>query len=230
MLRKVWGAGLRTRGLSSSSLRWMSTDEESHMESEEEADSFTYVEANGKRFRKNSAGNYIVTLFEGDGIGPEIARSVKRIFEAADVPIEWEEHAIHKKAQTKEGDLISKQAIESVNINGVGLKGPFMTPIGKGFRSLNVTMRQRLKLSANVRPCRSIPGLPNKYENVDVVTIRENTEGEYSGLEHRVYPGVTESLKVITRAASLRVAKHAFEYARLNNRKSVSICHKAGVM
>ncbi len=199
-------------------------------EEEFEAEHFDYVTVNGKRFKKNSQGNYVVTLFEGDGIGPEIARSVKRIFRAAEVPITWEKHAIHKMAQTKEGDLISKEAINSVIINGVGLKGPFMTPIGKGFRSLNVTMRQRLKLSANVRPCKSIPGLPNKYDNVNVVTIRENTEGEYSGLEHRVYPGVCESLKVITRAASLRVAKHAFEYARLNERKSVSICHKAGVM
>ena len=155
----------------SQSARYFVNDE-ADLTEEEDEQVYEHVMINGKRFRKNAEDKFIVTMFEGDGIGPEIAKSVRRIFKAANVTIVWEQHQIHKKAQTKEGDLISKQAIDSVVVNGVGLKGPFMTPIGKGFRSLNVTMRQRLKLSANVRPCRSIPGLPNKYEDVNVVTIR----------------------------------------------------------
>jgi isocitrate dehydrogenase (NAD+) len=154
-----------------------------------------------KDFVRDHKGNYNVTLLKGDGIGPEISESVKRIFQAAEAPISWEEHEVYSKAMTADGDLLSPETIESIRINKVALKGPFMTPIGKGFRSLNVTLRKKLQLYANVRPCRTIKGLDNIFNNVDVVTIRENTEGEYMGLEHRVVPGVSESIKIISRGA-----------------------------
>ncbi|KAH7443071.1 hypothetical protein KP509_02G017800 [Ceratopteris richardii] len=120
--------------------------------------------------------------------------------------------------------------MESVRRNGIGLKGPMTTPIGKGFRSLNLTLRKELGLYANVRPCMSIPGYKTRYDNVNLVTIRENTEGEYSGLEHQVVKGVVESIKIITRHASLRVAEYAFHYAKTNNRQRVSAIHKANIM
>ena len=153
-----------------------------------------------KDFVKDEDGNYIVTLLKGDGIGPEISQSVMRIFEAAEAPISWEEHEVYNKAMNMDGDLLSDKTIDSIRKNKVALKGPFMTPIGKGFRSLNVTLRKKLQLYANVRPCRTIKGV-DTYENVDVVTIRENTEGEYMGLEHRVVNGVSESIKIISRRA-----------------------------
>jgi isocitrate dehydrogenase (NAD+) len=137
---------------------------------------------------------------------------------------------IHSVAVTKDGDLIEKEAMDSIVTNGVALKGPFATPIGKGHRSLNVTLRKKLQLYANVRPCKTIPALDNVFENVDVVTIRENTEGEYSGLEHQVVPGVCESIKIISERACRNVAEYAFDYATLNNRKEVCAVHKAGVM
>lgn len=175
-------------------------------------------------------GTYTVTLFPGDGIGPEIAESVKRIFAAAQVPVKWETHIIDVHAAKPGEDLISKEALDSVRRNGFGLKGPMATPIGKGHRSLNLTLRKELELFANVRPCVSMPGVNTPYHDVNVVTVRENTEGEYSGLEHTVYPGVVESLKVITRDASTRVCEYAFDYARSNNRKRVTAVHKASVM
>eukprot|EP01017_Pseudomicrothorax_dubius_P031993 TRINITY_DN4143_c0_g3_i1.p1 TRINITY_DN4143_c0_g3~~TRINITY_DN4143_c0_g3_i1.p1 ORF type:complete len:377 (+),score=111.09 TRINITY_DN4143_c0_g3_i1:67-1197(+) len=171
-----------------------------------------------------------VTLFPGDGIGPEITQAVLDIFSALKVPIEWEFHKIHSKGVTAEGDLISQDSIDSVLTNKVALKGPFETPIGKGHRSLNVTLRKKLHLYANVRPAKSIKGTKTPYTDVDVVTIRENTEGEYSGLEHEVVPGVVENLKIISKKACENIARYAFEYARLNNRKRVIACHKAGVM
>lgn len=177
-----------------------------------------------------SSPHYTVTLFPGDGIGPEIADAVKKIFSAAEIPITWEEHHIDI-ANAKPGeDLVSKEALDSVRRNGFGLKGPMATPIGKGHRSLNLTLRKELGLYANIRPCVSMPGVDTLYTDVDVVTVRENTEGEYSGLEHVVYPGVVESLKVITRDASIRVCEYAFEYAKSNGRKKVTAVHKASVM
>jgi isocitrate dehydrogenase (NAD+) len=170
------------------------------------------------------------TLFPGDGIGPEISKAVQTIFEAARVPVEWEHHTISTHAVTPGGDLISAEALESVVRNKVGLKGPFATPIGKGHRSLNLTLRKALNLYANVRPCKSIPGYKTKYDDVDIVTIRENTEGEYTGIEHEVVPGVIENLKVITRVASARIAEFAFRYASEVGRKKVTAAHKAGVM
>ncbi|KAK4534248.1 hypothetical protein CDCA_CDCA01G0273 [Cyanidium caldarium] len=171
-----------------------------------------------------------VTLFPGDGIGPEIAGAVKEIFRAADAPVQWEEIAISTKNVKPGEDLIPQAALDSVRRNRYGLKGPLETPVGKGHKSLNLTLRQALSLYANVRPCVSMPGVKTKFDNINVVTIRENTEGEYVGLEHEVYPGVVESLKVITRQASERVARFAFEYARSNQRKRVTAVHKASVL
>lgn len=177
-----------------------------------------------------TSAKHTITLFSGDGIGPEISRAVQDIFAAAHVPVEWEEHAVSTKNVKPGQDLIPPEAIESVLRNGYGLKGPLETPIGKGHKSLNLTLRQKLSLFANVRPCLSMPGVKTKFDNVDVVTIRENTEGEYVGLEHEVVPGVVESLKVITRKASERVARFAFDYARNNGRKRVTAVHKASVI
>lgn len=184
-----------------------------------------------KDFVKDGSGNYLVTLLKGDGVGPEISESVKRIFKASGTPITWQEHEVaYTRAVNSDGDLLSTETIDSILRNKVALKGPFMTPIGKGFRSLNVTLRKKLQLYANVRPCRTIKGVDNIYEKVDVVTIRENTEGEYMGLEHRVVPGVNESIKIVSRVACLKIARYAFEYAVNNNRKSIIGVHKAGVM
>ena len=126
--------------------------------------------------------------------------------------------------------MVTREGLDSVLKHRIGLKGPMMTPVGKGFRSLNLTLRKELSLFANVRPCVSIPGFKTRYDNVDLVTIRENTEGEYSGLEHQVVPGVVESLKVITEAKSRRIAEYAFEYAALNDRRKVTAVHKANIM
>jgi len=125
---------------------------------------------------------------------------------------------------------IPDEAIQSVNTNKIGLKGPLGTPIGKGHVSLNLTLRRTFGLYANVRPCRSLEGLKTAYDNVDIVTIRENTEGEYSGIEHQVVPGVVQSIKLITRTASQRIADFAFEYAKNNNRKNIVAVHKANIM
>ncbi|KAA8518842.1 hypothetical protein F0562_016384 [Nyssa sinensis] len=171
-----------------------------------------------------------VTLFPGDGIGPEISQSVKQVFSAAEVPIEWEEHFVGDKVDPRTESFLTWESLESVRKNGAGLKGPMATPIGKGFRSLNLTLRKELGLYVNVRPCFSIPGYKTRYDSVNLVTIRENTEGEYSGLEHQVVRGVVESLKIITRQASLRVAEYAFHYAKTNGRQKVSAIHKANIM
>ncbi|KAL3896574.1 MAG: hypothetical protein SGCHY_003982 [Lobulomycetales sp.] len=174
-------------------------------------------------------GKRIVTLIPGDGIGPEISRSVVEIFRAADIPIDWEEvdvTPVIEHGKTK----IPESAIESVNRNKVALKGPLATPIGKGHVSLNLTLRRTFDLYANVRPCKSIVGYKTPFDGVDTVLIRENTEGEYSGIEHEVVPGVVQSIKLITKAASERCIKYAFDYARSIGRKKVLVVHKATVM
>ncbi|KAL8645015.1 MAG: hypothetical protein Q9226_007486 [Calogaya cf. arnoldii] len=174
-------------------------------------------------------GNYTVTLIEGDGIGPEISQSVKDIFAAAKVPIEWE--PVDVTPQLKNGKtVIPDKAIDSVKKNYVALKGPLATPIGKGHVSLNLTLRRTFNLFANVRPCKSIAGYKTPYDNVDTVLIRENTEGEYSGIEHVVVDGVVQSIKLITKAASERVLRFAFQYAEEVGRKKVRAVHKATIM
>eukprot|EP01116_Phalansterium_solitarium_P001945 TRINITY_DN11794_c0_g1_i2.p1 TRINITY_DN11794_c0_g1~~TRINITY_DN11794_c0_g1_i2.p1 ORF type:complete len:368 (-),score=65.42 TRINITY_DN11794_c0_g1_i2:445-1512(-) len=167
------------------------------------------------------------TLFAGDGIGPEISAAVVKIFKEAKAPIEWEPMAI----SAKEG--VTDEIKESVNRNKIALKGPLMTPIGKGFRSLNLALRKTFNLYANVRPAASIPGYKTLYDDVDLTVIRENTEGEYSGIEHEVVPGVAESLKVITADASQRIANYAFFYAsttKKNRPRKVTAVHKANIM
>ncbi|EDW26901.1 GL14780 [Drosophila persimilis] len=169
--------------------------------------------------RAYSSGSKKVTLIPGDGIGPEISAAVQKIFAAASVPIEWEAVDV-TPVRGPDGKFgIPQAAIDSVNTNKIGLKGPLMTPVGKGHRSLNLALRKEFNLYANVRPCRSLEGYKTLYDDVDVVTIRENTEGEYSGIEHEIVDGVVQSIKLITEEASKRVAEYAFQYAKNNNRK-----------
>lgn len=178
---------------------------------------------------KGNDGNYTVTLIEGDGIGPEISQSVKDIYAAAKVPIKWE--PVDVTPRLKDGrTVIPDEAIESVHRNYVALKGPLATPVGKGHVSLNLTLRRTFNLFANVRPCRSIAGYKTPYDHVDTVLVRENTEGEYSGIEHTVVPGVVQSIKLITKEASERVLRYSFQYARDIGRKKVHAVHKATIM
>uniref|UniRef100_A0A1Q3G3W3 Isocitrate dehydrogenase [NAD] subunit, mitochondrial n=1 Tax=Culex tarsalis TaxID=7177 RepID=A0A1Q3G3W3_CULTA len=180
--------------------------------------------------RGYASGTRKVTLIPGDGIGPEISAAVQKIFAAANVPIEWETVDV-TPVRNPDGKFgIPQSAVDSVNRNKVGLKGPLMTPVGKGHRSLNLALRKEFNLYANVRPCRSLEGYKTLYDNVDVVTIRENTEGEYSGIEHEIVDGVVQSIKLITEEASNRVAEYAFKYAKDNNRKKVTVVHKANIM
>jgi isocitrate dehydrogenase (NAD+) len=179
--------------------------------------------------QKGSDGKYTVTLIEGDGIGPEISQSVKDIYSAAGVPIKWE--SVDVTPQLKDGKtVIPDAAIASVTRNLVALKGPLATPVGKGHVSLNLTLRRTFNLFANVRPCKSIVGFKTPYDNVDTVLIRENTEGEYSGIEHHVVDGVVQSIKLITRDACERVLRYAFQYAQSIGRKKVRAVHKATIM
>lgn len=179
--------------------------------------------------QKGSDGNYTVTLIEGDGIGPEISQAVKDIYSAAGVPIKWE--PVDVTPQLKDGKtVIPDDAIESVRRNYVALKGPLATPIGKGHVSLNLTLRRTFNLFANVRPCQSIAGYKTPYDDVNTILIRENTEGEYSGIEHVVVDGVVQSIKLITRQASERVLRFAFQHAEAIGRKKVRAVHKATIM
>jgi isocitrate dehydrogenase (NAD+) len=171
-----------------------------------------------------------VTLIPGDGIGPEVSASVVRIVEAAGVRIEWERFVVGGHAQDLSGTSLPDEVIESVRRNRVALKGPVETPIGSGFESVNVRLRKILDLYANLRPVRNLPGVPSRFGEVDLIIVRENTEGLYSGLEHEVVPGVVESLKIITEKASSRIAVFAFEYARKFARKKVTAVHKANIM
>ncbi|CAD5207787.1 unnamed protein product [Bursaphelenchus okinawaensis] len=171
-----------------------------------------------------------VVMIPGDGIGPEISDAVQKIFSAAKTPIEWDPVDV-TPVKGRDGVFrIPNRVIELMHENKVGLKGPLETPIGKGHRSLNLAVRREFNLYANVRPCRSLEGHKTLYDNVDVVTIRENTEGEYSGIEHEIVDGVVQSIKLITENASRRVARYAFEYARNNGRKMVTAVHKANIM
>ncbi|KAJ7179086.1 mitochondrial NAD-dependent isocitrate dehydrogenase subunit 2 precursor [Mycena filopes] len=179
--------------------------------------------------KKDSNGKYTVTLIPGDGIGPEISQAIKDIYVAAAVPIQWEEVSVTpilKAGKT----VIPDNAINSVKKNTVALKGPLATPIGKGHVSLNLTLRRTFNLFANVRPCVSIQGFKTPYDDVNTVLIRENTEGEYSGIEHEIVDGVVQSIKLITWEASERVARYAFHYAESSGRKRVTAVHKANIM
>jgi isocitrate dehydrogenase (NAD+) len=171
-----------------------------------------------------------VTLIPGDGIGPEVTGAAVRIIENSGVKIDWETINAGSDAYEKYHEYIPKELLESIERTGVGLKGPITTPIGGGFASINVTLRKKFELYANYRPIKNLPSLPTRYPSVDLVIVRENTEGEYSGIEHEVVPGVVECLKIITEKGSTRIAKFAFEFARREKRKRVHAIHKANVM
>ena len=171
-----------------------------------------------------------ITLIEGDGIGPEISRAATRIIEATGVAIDWERLPAGINAIPDYGSPVPEQLLDSIRRNKVALKGPLTTFVGKGFSSANVALRKQLDLYANLRPVHTIEGVKSRYDNVDLVIVRENTEDLYSGIEHLIAPGVTEAIKVITTLASSRIGKFAFEYARKNGRKRVTVIHKANIM
>lgn len=179
-------------------------------------------------------GKYTVTLIPGDGIGAEVAESVKTIFKADNVPIQWEQidvSGVEESAPTGRTEELFRESVTSLQRNKLGLKGILHTPISRsGHQSFNVAMRQELDIYASISLIKNIPGYDTRHKNVDLCIIRENTEGEYSGLEHQSVPGVVESLKIITRAKSERIAKFAFSFALANNRKKVTCIHKANIM
>jgi NAD-dependent isocitrate dehydrogenase len=174
-------------------------------------------------------GKQRVTLIRGDGIGPEITESVVQLFEAAGVPIEWEEAHAGLDCFEKYGDPLPKATLESIRRNRVALKGPTTTPIGNGHRSINVAIRKAFDLFANVRPARSLPGIPSRYSNVDIILVRENIEDTYAGVEYWQTPDVTESLRIITRPGSMMVIQYAFELARRLKRRKITCVHKANI-
>jgi isocitrate dehydrogenase (NAD+) len=173
---------------------------------------------------------HTVTLIPGDGIGPEVTESAVRVIEAAGVEIAWDRQYGGVAAIEKYGESVPDSLLESIRKNKVALKGPLTTMVGKGFRSANVTLRQKLDLYVNLRPVKSIGGVPTRFEKVDLVIVRENTEDLYTGIESTISPGVVNATKVVTEKASLRIARWAFEYARTNGRKKITLVHKANIM
>lgn len=175
-----------------------------------------------------------ITLIPGDGIGPEVSGAVVKIVEAAGaatgVKFDWHTHNAGADAFEKTGEYIPKALYESVEATRVALKGPVTTPVGGGFTSINVTLRQKFELFANFRPVKSLPGLKTKYPDIDLIIVRENMEDLYAGLEHVVVPGVVQALKIITEKGSTRIAKFAFDYARKHGRRKVHAIHKANIM
>src|SRR5579863_8763298 len=173
---------------------------------------------------------HLVTLIPGDGIGPEVSEAVQRIIAAAGVSIEWQPTAARGELERRGVDFMHSGVVEAIRKSRVALKGPLATGIASGPPSINVGLRKALDLYANVRPVKNLPGVQTRYQGVDMVLIRENTEDLYAGLEHEVVPGVVESLKIITERASTRIAKFAFEYARRKQRKKIHGIHKANIM
>lgn len=173
---------------------------------------------------------YKLTLIPGDGIGPEITQAACRVLEATGVEIEWHVVDAGQDIMAQYGTPLPDNVLESVRQNGTALKGPVTTPVGSGFRSVNVALRQALDLYVNLRPALSIPGVKSRYEDIDLVVVRENTEDLYAGIEHMVGEDAAESIKIITRKASERVVRYAFEYARAQGRHKVTAVHKANIM
>jgi isocitrate dehydrogenase (NAD+) len=171
-----------------------------------------------------------VTLIPGDGIGPELAEATRRVLDATGIAFDWEVQEAGEATIASEGTPLPERVLESIRRNKIALKGPITTPVGSGFRSVNVGLRQALNLYANLRPARSMAGVPSRYEDVDLVIVRENTEDLYAGIEHMVGRDAAESIKIITRAASERIARFAFEYAVANGRHKVTAVHKANIM
>src|SRR6187397_135184 len=174
--------------------------------------------------------SYAVTLIPGEGLGPELAEAATAVLEATGIGFAWDRQDAGEATIATEGTPLPERVIESIRANGVALKGPITTPVGSGFRSVNVGLRQALELYANVRPARTMKGVETRYEGVDLIIVRENTEDLYAGIEHRVGPDAAESIKIITRAASQRIARYAFEYAVRNGRRKVTAVHKANIM
>jgi isocitrate dehydrogenase (NAD+) len=172
----------------------------------------------------------MITLIPGDGIGPEVTSAAVSVIRATGVDIRWESYAAGAEALGTHGDTLPQALLDSIKRNKIAFKGPLTTPIGEGFASSNVRLRKELDLFANLRPIKSLPNVKTRYEDVDLIVVRENTEDLYSGLEHEVVPGVIESLKIITERASTRIAKFAFEFARREGRKQVMAIHKANIM
>ena len=174
---------------------------------------------------------HTIVLISGDGIGPEVTAAARRVLEAAGLSVEWVELPAGAVA-LEQGfeDVLPGRTLAAIKAHKVALKGPITTPVGKGFKSVNVQLRQKLNLYAAVRPVRSLPGVKTRYENVDMVIVRENTEGLYSGIENEVVPGVVTSLKVASEAACSRIARYAFRYATRRRRKKITVFHKANIM
>ena len=173
---------------------------------------------------------HTITLIPGDGIGPEVTDAVVRILDASGVSIEWERHLAGLLAFERTGQTLPVELVDSIRRNKVALKGPVTTPVAHGFTSVNVGLRKALDLYANLRPVWNLPGVDSRFQSVDLVIVRENTEDLYAGLEHEVVPGVVESLKIITERASTRIAHFAFQHARKHGRRRVTSIHKANIM
>jgi isocitrate dehydrogenase (NAD+) len=171
-----------------------------------------------------------ITLIPGDGIGPEVTEAVVRILSASGVSIDWEPHIAGVRAFERTGQALPVELVDSIRRNKVALKGPVTTPIAQGFTSVNVGLRKALDLYANLRPVWNLPGVTARFQGVDLVIVRENTEDLYAGLEHEVVPGVVESLKIITERASTRIAQFAFSHARRHGRRKLAAIHKANIM
>jgi isocitrate dehydrogenase (NAD+) len=171
-----------------------------------------------------------VTLIPGDGIGPELAEATRRVLDATGIAFEWEVVEAGEATIATHGTPLPDEVLESIRRNKIALKGPITTPVGSGFRSVNVGLRQALNLYANLRPARSMAGVASRYDDVDLIIVRENTEDLYAGIEHMVGPDAAESIKIITRAGSERIARFAFEYAVANGRRKVTAVHKANIM
>ncbi|MEX0885967.1 MAG: isocitrate/isopropylmalate dehydrogenase family protein [Phycisphaeraceae bacterium] len=176
------------------------------------------------------ADAHTIVLIPGDGIGPEVTAAVRRVLDAADAPLGFEEHRAGLAALEAGQDVLPESTLEAIRGHRLALKGPCTTPVGKGFTSVNVQLRQKLTLYAAFRPVRTLPGVPTRFENVDLVIVRENTEGLYSGVENEIVPGLITTLKITTEKASTRIARRAFEYARRRGRKRVTVFHKANIM
>ena len=174
--------------------------------------------------------NHQVVLIPGDGIGPEVTAAVRRIFSAAEAPIEWIEHQAGIAALQSGNNVLPAATMEAIERYGVALKGPCTTPVGEGFTSVNVALRKRLNLYAAVRPVRNLEGVPTRFENVDMIIIRENTEGLYSGVENEIINDVVMSMKVASETACTRIARWAFRFATRRGRKRITVLHKANIM
>jgi isocitrate dehydrogenase (NAD+) len=173
---------------------------------------------------------YPIVVIPGDGIGPEVTAATLRVLDAAGAPLAFHEHQAGLPAIDATGEVLPEKTLDAIRTHKTALKGPCTTPVGKGFRSVNVQLRQTLGLYAAIRPMRSLEGVKTRYEGVDLVVFRENTEGLYAGVENAIVPGVVTSLKIVTEKASMRIARAAFAYAQKRGRKKVTVFHKANIM